>query len=107
MANPYRGEVSVELNGKAHLMRLPLGILAELEESLGAESLVQLVERFEQGAFRAKDVLVLLAAGLKGAGSEISADLLAVAEFAGGAVGAAKAAARLLRVTFALPDEGA
>ena len=32
MANPYRGEVSVELNGKAHLMRLPLGILAELEE---------------------------------------------------------------------------
>ena len=105
MTNPYRGEVSVELNGKAHVMRLPLGVLAELEESLGAESLVQLVERFEQGAFRARDVLILLAAGLKGAGSEISADLLAVAEFAGGAVGAAKAAARLLRVTFALPDE--
>ncbi len=106
MANPYRGEVALELNGAAHVMRLPLGVLAELEESLGAESLVQLVERFEQGAFRARDVLVLLAAGLKGAGSDISAEVLAVADFAGGAVGAAKAAARLLRVTFALPDEG-
>ncbi len=105
MANPYRGEVELVLDGVAHAMRLPLGILAELEEALGCESLVQLVERFETGGFRAKDVLVLLKAGLKGAGVDLSDDVLALAEFAGGAIGAAKAAARLLRVTFALPDE--
>ena len=33
MANPYRGEVELVLDGVAHAMRLPLGIMAELEEA--------------------------------------------------------------------------
>lgn len=107
MVNPFRGEAEILINGASRVMRLSLGVLAELEHAMGAESLVELVERFESGKFRARDVLVLLEAGLKGGLHPTSADELASAEFDGGIVGAAKAAARLLRVTFALPEAGA
>ena len=46
MVNPYRGEVLLILNGVSHVLKLTLGALAELEEALGTESLLDLVERF-------------------------------------------------------------
>ena len=48
MVNPYRGEVALEVDGQEHVLRLTLGVLAELETDLGAGSLLALVERFEQ-----------------------------------------------------------
>ncbi len=68
MVNPYRGEVLLELDGQEYVLRLSLGVLAELEESLGVGSLLALVERFENGEFSTRDLLALLAAGLKGGG---------------------------------------
>ena len=86
-------------------MRLTLGVLAELEEALNAGSLLALVERFEAGTFSTRELLALLAAGLRGGGwSGALADLL-TAEIDGGPVGAAKAAARLLAVSFTVSDE--
>ena len=35
-----------------HVAKLTLGALAELEDALEAGSLIDLVERFEQGGFR-------------------------------------------------------
>ncbi|WP_112323379.1 GTA-gp10 family protein [Oceanibium sediminis] len=99
MANPYRGEVSLVVNGEARVMRLSLGALAGLEERLGSGSLVELVERFEAGAFSAVDLLALLAAGLDMPLSDVAA-----AEIEGGAMAASRAGARLLAVTFALPE---
>ncbi len=102
--NPWRGEVALVVDGEPRVMRLTLGALAELETALGAESLVALVERFEGGGYRAADVLVLLAAGLRGGGWEGDADRLAGAEIAGGPVTAAEAAAQLLARAFAVPS---
>ena len=34
MANPYAGEVAIWLDGQRHVMRLTLGALAELEQTL-------------------------------------------------------------------------
>ncbi len=101
MANPFRGEVEISLNGEVYLMRLTLGVLAELEAKLSSDSLMALVERFETGAFSARDLIELLKAGLKGGGT----DPLPTLDVDGGPVAAAQAAARLLRVTFAVPDE--
>lgn len=103
MANPWRGEVELVVAGEARMMRLTLGALAELEAELGAGSLVELIERFEAGAFRASDLLALLRAGLAGGGWKIPEAALAAAEIGGGPLEAARAAARLLRLTFALP----
>jgi len=102
--NPYRGEVALTLNGRAHIMRLTLGALAELESALQAGSLLALVERFEQGSFSASDLVALLLAGLRGGGADIDRDTLNAAEIEGGAVAAAQAGALLLKRAFTLPD---
>lgn len=53
MANPYAGEVAIWLDGVRHAAKLTLGALAELEASFEAGSLIEMVERFEQGGFPA------------------------------------------------------
>jgi len=105
MANPWAGEVEVRLNGEAHVARLTLGALAELETELGESSLMDLVERFENQRFSSRDVLALIVAGLRGGGWKGSAGDLMQAEIAGGPVGAARVAAELLARAFSSPDE--
>ncbi len=66
MANPWTGEVVVRLDGETHVCKLTLGALAELEDELAEGSLLELVQRFESGRFKARDVLALILAGLRG-----------------------------------------
>lgn len=107
MANAMRGEARIVLDGEAHVMRLTLGALAELEETLGAECLADLVARFEGGGVTARDLVRLIGAGLRGAGAGTSDADVAKMEVGGGAAGAARAAAVLLARTFApLGDDG-
>jgi hypothetical protein len=106
MANPWAGEVAVVLDGQRHVAKLTLGALAELEGALGAETLVDLVARFEAGRFSTRDVLALLVAGLRGGGWQGQARDLMTVEIGGGPVEAARAAAELLARAFAVPGEG-
>lgn len=106
MANPWSGEVALVIDGERRVMKLTLGALAELEESLGAGSLVELVQRFESGGFSSRDVLALLAAGLRGGGVQVERSALARADVEGGPMAAARAAAELLARAFMLPGEG-
>lgn len=103
MDNPWRGDVSLTINQTSYRMRLTLGALAHLEAHLSEGSLVDLIMRFEQGRFSARDILALLAAGLEGGGAEFCADDLARAEIEGGALAAARAAAELLARSFSHP----
>lgn len=104
MANPWAGEVAVDLDGKRHIAKLTLGALAELEATLDSGTLVDLVERFEQGRFSTRDVLALVVAGLRGGGWQGStADLRTVA-IDGGPVEAVRIAAELLARAFATPE---
>ncbi|RME13813.1 MAG: gene transfer agent family protein [Alphaproteobacteria bacterium] len=105
MTNPWAGEVALTIDGEERVLKLTLGALAELEESLGAGSLVDLVGRFEAGAFSSRDVLALIVAGLRGGGWRGSAADLVSAEIAGGPVAAARAAGQLLARAFALPGD--
>ncbi|MBC7132692.1 MAG: gene transfer agent family protein [Roseovarius sp.] len=105
MANPFAGEVALVLDGERRVMRLTLGALAELEAALAAGSLVDLVARFEAGAFSTRDVLAVIVAGLRGGGWRGDAGALLSVEIAGGPLAAARAAAQLLARAFALPEE--
>ena len=105
MANPWAGEVAVVIGGERHVLKLTLGALAELEAGLEQGSLVDLVARFERGAFSSRDVLRLIVAGLRGGGWRGQADDLLSAEIEGGALGAARAAAELLARAFMAPGE--
>lgn len=101
--NPWRGEVTLTVNGRPLLLRLSLGALARLESQLREDTLVALVQRFETGRFSAKDILALLTAGLEGGGHDLENLDLGKAEIAGGAVEAARVAAQLLARSFSLP----
>ena len=105
MANPWRGDVALIIEGRRHEMRLTLGALAELETQLGESSLLSLVERFENNRFSSGDVLALLGAGLKGGKCDLSQEELIHADIDGGPIAAAKAAAELLARAFVLPGE--
>ena len=106
MANPWRGEVTLVLDGEPREMRLTLGALAELEAGLESGSLVDLVQRFEAGRFGTRDVLALIVAGLRGGGWQGRASDLLAAEIEGGPMQAARAAAELLARAFMLPETG-
>jgi len=99
MVNPFRGEVELSIDGEPRVMRLTLGALAELEAKL------ELIARFETGGFRVRDLIGLLTAGLNGGGWKISEADLVKSRIDGGPLAAAQAAARLLKITFTLPDE--
>ena len=62
------------------------------------DSLMGLVQRFETGEVLARDLVLLLKAGLRGGGCEVELDV------DGGPIVAAQAAAKLLAVTFAVPE---
>jgi len=102
MVNPWAGEVALVIDGQIHPCKLTLGALAELEAALGEDSLVDLVARFEGGAFSSRDVMALIVAGLRGGGWQGTAADLVSAEIAGGPVGAARAAAEMLARAFAV-----
>lgn len=106
MVNPFAGEVAIWLDGVSHKAKLTLGVLAELEATLEAGSLIDVVERFEAGRFSSRDVLALIVAGLRGGGWNGTASDLRTVEIGGGPVEAARAAAELLARAFALPGEG-
>lgn len=100
MANPHAGEVALTLDGRRHVAKLTLGALAELEDTLGDDTLADLVGRFESGRFSSRDTLALVVAGLRGGGWDgTAADLLSV-EIEGGPLAAAEAAGRLLARAF-------
>lgn len=104
MINPHAGEVALSIDGQRHRLKLTLGALAELEAALEADSLLALVERFEQGRFSARDLLALIAAGLRGGGWQGDAGSLRTAEIDGGPMEAARAAAQLLARAFSMPE---
>lgn len=104
MANPWRGDVALVIDGQNHVARLTLGALVELEEALEEGSLIALVERFESNAFSSRDVLALIGAGLRGGGCDMSKDELLHAEIEGGPMAAAKAAAELLARAFVVTE---
>lgn len=105
MANPHAGEVALVIDGERRVARLTLGALAELEARLEAGSLAELIARFEGDALRARDVLELIAAGLRGGGWRGDISDLVSAEIAGGPLAATRAAAALLVRAFHVPGE--
>lgn len=103
MANPWAGEVAVTLDGVPLVAKLTLGALAELEAGLEAGSLMEIAERFESGRMAARDVILVLVAGLRGGGWRGTADDLRLGEIDGGPMAAVRAAAELLARAFAVP----
>jgi hypothetical protein len=100
MANPRRGEVAHVIDGRPRTLCLTLGALAELEAAFGVDDLVALAGRFAGGRLAARDLVRIIAAGLRGAGETITDAEAEALRIDGGLVGAADLAGRLLVATF-------
>lgn len=100
MANRYRGEIDADLGGKRRVLVLTLGALAELEAAFGAADLVALAERFGSGRLSASDIVLIIGAGLRGAGEAVSDSDVAVMRADGGAAAFVRIAAELIAATF-------
>ena len=88
MANRHRGETEAVIGGAPRRLCLTLGALAELEHKLGAGDLVGLAARFEAGRLGARDVLAVIACGLRGGGEAVTDAEVAAMAFPGGLPGA-------------------
>jgi hypothetical protein len=100
MVNRHRGETALMVAGETLPMRLTLGALAELEHAFAVDSLPALGERFVESRLSARDIIRIIAAGLRGAGRAIRDEDVAELSFDGGLNGAIKAAIALLEATF-------
>ena len=107
MANSQRGDISAVIGGRQRPVRLTRGALAELEDSYGDEDLISLAERFEQGRISASDAIRVIAAGLRGAGEDVSNQDVAAMQIDGGAPAYVALVARLLQATFPPAGGGA
>lgn len=103
MPNKHRGEIDTELGGRRRKLVLTLGALAELEAAFGADDLPALAERFSSGRLSARDLLRIIASGLRGAGEAISDDDVAAMPVDGGAAGYVRIASALIAATFGDP----
>jgi len=95
-ANPIRGEVEIEIDGRLRRLRLTLGALAELEGALKADGLPEVAKRLSAG--RASDIAEALSALMRAAGEEGADDLASSAD--------PVAAARAVAAAFAAADAG-
>jgi hypothetical protein len=100
MANRHRGEIEAEIGGARRRLVLTLGALAELESAFGADDLAALTERFACGRMSARDLLRIIAAGLRGAGEGVSDEEVAAMSVPDGAPGYVRIAAELIEATF-------
>lgn len=103
-ANRRRGEVSVEIDGRARTLCLTLGALAELEDAFALDDIASLAARFGSGRLSARDLTRILGAGLRGAGETVGDEDVAAMRIEGGAAGAARICAELLALAFGEPE---
>ena len=100
MANRHRGEIEAEIGGARRTLVLTLGALAELEAAFGADDLGGLAERFGSGRLRARDLIRIIAAGLRGAGECVSDEEVARMAAPGGAGDYVRICIALIEATF-------
>jgi hypothetical protein len=105
MPNLHRGEIEAEIGGARRRLVLTLGALAELEAAFGADDLIALAERFGTGRLKARDLMRVIGAGLRGAGEAIGDEEVARLDVAGGAAGYVRIAADLIKATFGGDDD--
>ncbi|GGK29823.1 gene transfer agent family protein [Salinarimonas ramus] len=106
MANARRGDVAVTIAGRERTLRITLGALAELEDALGAQDLGALAARLAEGRLKARDLVAILGAALRGGGEAIDDREVAAFALEEGVEPLARAAMEALAKAFGAPAQG-
>jgi hypothetical protein len=103
-ANRQRGEIEADIDGERRILCMTLGALAELETAFGVDNIADLAGRFAGGKVGTRDVMAIIAAGLRGGGNLVEDGGLSDCRVEGGIAGAIRLAAQLLDSAFS-PEE--
>ena len=106
LVNRKRGEIVANLGGKDRCLCLTLGALAKLETAFAASDLNALGQRFASGRLSARDLMMIIHAGLEGGGHTFTLEDVADMQTEGGLAGYAAIVGELLSATFGTDDEG-
>lgn len=91
--------MAATIGGERYTLCLTLGALAELEDAFGVDDLSRLGERFGSGRLSSRDLVILVAIGLRGGGHPVTDG--EVSAWPASCLGdMAEAAAALLAATF-------
>lgn len=77
MINRVRGDAPIRIDGEVRRLRLTFGALAEIESGLGVSGLGELGARL--GRLSASDLIIVLAALLRGGGEDEAAEKIGAA----------------------------
>lgn len=99
-ANRQRGEIEAMIDGERRILCMTLGSLAELETAFGVDNIADLAGRFAGGKVGTRDVMAIIAAGLRGGGNLVEDGDLADCRVEGGIAGAIRLASQLLQSAF-------
>lgn len=100
LVNRKRGEIAASLGGKDRCLCLTLGALARLESAFEVTDLAALGERFGTGRLSARDLMLIIHAGLEGGGHVFELEDVAEMQVEGGIAGYAAIVSELLAATF-------
>jgi len=100
ITNRYRGEITATLDNRQWQLCLTLSAFAELEAKMGEEDIGALAARFSSGRLSAKDMLTIIAAGLRGGGHDVTDEEAGEMRSQNGVTGYAQIVAELLSATF-------
>lgn len=100
LVNAKRGEIVANLGGKDRCLCLTLGALARLETAFAVSDLAALGARFSSGRLSARDLMVIIHAGLEGGGHTFTLEDVAGMQADGGLAGYASIVSELLTATF-------
>lgn len=100
MANRYRGEIDVELDGKNKTLCLTLGGLVELEELFEVSDMLSVIRKLQSGKFCALELGHIIKIGLKGCGQDVSIEEVLAYKNAKGVAGYVDIVTRLLQASF-------
>jgi hypothetical protein len=103
-ANRQRGEIEAVIDGERRILCMTLGSLAELETAFGVDNIADLAGRFAGGKVGTRDVMAIIAAGLRGGGNLLDERDLGDCRIEGGIGGAVRLAARLLDSAFSTEE---
>ncbi|MVA78663.1 gene transfer agent family protein [Agrobacterium vitis] len=106
-ANRRRGEVEAVIDGERRILCLTLGALAELETAFAADSLADLALRFSSGKLSSRDLIRILAVGLRGGGNCCADEDVADMCVEGGLAACVAIVRELLLVTFGTSGQSA
>ncbi|MUZ60513.1 gene transfer agent family protein [Agrobacterium vitis] len=106
-ANRRRGEVEAVIDGERRILCLTLSALAELETAFAADSLADLALRFSSGKLSSRDLIRILAVGLRGGGNCCADEDVADMCVEGGLAACIAIVRELLLVTFGTSDQSA